>query len=151
MSQAFWDGYVYSQFYNLVKGPFDAAKVYIFNNDSLKTIALDPAYVQSLYKVGRAAAFSQKACLTSYLYSKTRAHVNLADYRSKSYGMQEEHWLSLYMVEEILCLWQTWEKAPVPVPVLAPLPYYVIPIADMFAFIRAQLNKYCLLFEHVLA
>lgn len=150
-SQAFRDGYVYSQFYNLVKGPFDAAKVYIFNNDSLETIALDPAYVRSLHKVGGAAAFSQKACLTSYLYSKTRAHVNLADCRSKSYGTREEHRLSLHMVEEILCLWQTWEKAPVPVPVPAPLPYYVIPTADVFAFIRAQLNKYCLLFEHVLA
>ncbi|OBT72510.1 hypothetical protein VF21_08650, partial [Pseudogymnoascus sp. 05NY08] len=100
-SQAFQDRYVYGQFYNLVKGPFNAAKVYIFNNDSLETIALNPAYVQSLHKVSRAAAFSQKACLTSYLYSKTRAHVNLAD-------------------------------------------------SDVFAFIRAQLNKYCLLFKHVL-
>ncbi|KFZ25059.1 hypothetical protein V502_00463 [Pseudogymnoascus sp. VKM F-4520 (FW-2644)] len=154
-SQAFQDGYVYSQFYNVVKAPFDAAKVYIFNNDSLESIALDPAYVRSLYKAGGATAFSQKACLTSYLYSKTRAHVNLADCKSKSYGIREEHRLSLSMVDEILCLWQSWEEAPLPEQVSelapAPAPYYVIPTADVFAFIRAQLNKYCLLFEQVLA
>jgi hypothetical protein len=36
---------VYRQFYNVVKSPFDAAKVYIFNNNSLKNIALNLAYI----------------------------------------------------------------------------------------------------------
>lgn len=158
-SQAFQDGYIYSQFYNAVKTPFDAAKVYIFNNDSLENIALDPAYVRSLHKVGGATAFSQKACLTSYLYSKTRAHVNLASCRAKSYGTREEHRISLCMAEDILHLWQYWENIPPPIPPPAavpppappPAPYYSIPTADVFGFIRAQLNKYCLLFEQVLA
>ncbi|KFZ25087.1 hypothetical protein V502_00434, partial [Pseudogymnoascus sp. VKM F-4520 (FW-2644)] len=147
LSQAFQDGYIYGQFYNVVKSPFDAAKVYIFNNNSLKNIALDPAYVRSLYKAGGATAFSQKASLTSYLYSKRRAHVNLADCRSKLYGTQEEHRISLCMAEEILRLWQSWESmpapapAPVPAPVPLPAPYYVIPTADVFEFLQAQLNK----------
>ena len=101
-SQAYRDGYVYSQFYNVVKAPFDAAKVHVFGNDGLENVALDPAYVRGLHKAGGAAAFSQEASLRSYLHSKTRAHVNIASGMQKSYGIREEHRLSLVLIDEIL-------------------------------------------------
>ncbi|KFY82934.1 hypothetical protein V500_10247, partial [Pseudogymnoascus sp. VKM F-4518 (FW-2643)] len=121
-SQAYRDGYVYSQFYNVVKAPFDAAKVHVFGNDGLENIALDPAYVRGLHKAGGAAAFSQEASLRSYLHSKTRAHVNIASGMHKSYGIREEHRLSLVLIDELLRWLQAWEDLPAPAP--APLPYY---------------------------
>ena len=93
---------MYSQFYNVVKAPFDAAKVHVFGNDGLENVALDPAYVRGLHKAGGAAAFSQEASLRSYLHSKTRAHVNIASGMHKSYGIREEHRLSLVLIDEIL-------------------------------------------------
>ena len=33
----------------------------------------------------------------------------------------------------------------------SPLPYYIIPTRDLLAFLYAQINKYCFLFEHTLA
>jgi hypothetical protein len=42
------DGLIYSQFYGSIKTPFDSSKVYIFNNDSVENLALDPGYIQSL-------------------------------------------------------------------------------------------------------
>ncbi|KFY69298.1 hypothetical protein V496_00358, partial [Pseudogymnoascus sp. VKM F-4515 (FW-2607)] len=76
-SYAFKSGYVYSQFYNVIKAPFDAAKLYPFTNDGLENLALDPDYIKGLYKAGGATAFSQDASLKSYIYSKTRASANI--------------------------------------------------------------------------
>jgi len=42
------DGLIYSQFYGLIKTPFDSSKVYVFDNDSVENLALDPGYIQSL-------------------------------------------------------------------------------------------------------
>ncbi|HEV2644800.1 MAG TPA: hypothetical protein VGU46_00395 [Acidobacteriaceae bacterium] len=150
-SQAFKDGYVYGQFYNKVKAPFDSAKVYIFNNENLENIALDPAYVRSLNRAGGSAAFSQQAGLLSYLASKNRAHVSLEGSQHKSYGVREEHRISLALLDEICIVWPQWQSQSRPLPLPPPLPYYIITSPDMFRFLRAQINKYCLLFEHVLA
>lgn len=90
-SQAYKARVIYSQFYSLVKTPFDTAKVYIFNNEALENLVLDPAYVRTLRYVGGAVAFSPKVCEISYLYSKRRAHVNLQDHQWRSYGVREEH------------------------------------------------------------
>ena len=42
------DGLIYSQFYALIKTPFDSTKVYVFDNDSVENLALDPGYERSL-------------------------------------------------------------------------------------------------------
>ncbi|KAN0090652.1 hypothetical protein V8E51_013788 [Hyaloscypha variabilis] len=44
------DGLIYSQFYGLIKTPFNSSKVYVFNNNSVENLALDPGYIRSLYK-----------------------------------------------------------------------------------------------------
>lgn len=46
------DRLIYSQFYGLIKTPFDSAKVYVFDNDSVEILALDPGYVISLQQEG---------------------------------------------------------------------------------------------------
>jgi hypothetical protein len=42
------DGLIYSQFYGLIKTPFDSSKVYIFDNNSVENLALDPGYIRLL-------------------------------------------------------------------------------------------------------
>ena len=36
-------------------------------------------------------------------------------------------------------------------PLEPPLPYYVVLAKELFRFLRAQINKYCLLFKHTCA
>jgi hypothetical protein len=144
------DGLIYSQFYALIKTPFDATKVYVFDNESLENLALDPGYIRSLQQEGGGITFSKAVCEFGYLRSKKRAHANLIDNRWKSYGIREEHRISLTMMEDIYRYWHEWdlyddESGD------APLPYYIIPTKELLAFLYAQINKYCFLFEHVRA
>ena len=70
-SAAYKADLIYLQFYNLIKIPFNVAKVYIFNNNIIENLALDPAYVQTLQHTRGAVAFSSKVYKISYLYSKS--------------------------------------------------------------------------------
>lgn len=146
------DGLIYSQFYQLIKTPFDTSKVYVFGNESLENLALDPGYIRSLQQEGGGITFSKAVCEFGYLHSKKRAYANLLDNRWKSYGIREEHRISLTMMEEISEQWRQWDlyddeidTAP------APLPYYIVPTQELLGFLYAQINKYCFLFEHILA
>ena len=146
------DGLIYSQFYALIKTPFDTSKVYVFDNEALENLALDPGYIQSLQQEGGGITFSKGVCEFGYLHSKKRAHANLVDNQWKSYGIREEHRISLTMMEEIIQQWHQWDlydgeidAAP------SPLPYYVVATKELLGFLSAQINKYCFLFEHVLA
>ncbi len=76
-SSAYKASLIYSQFYSLIKVLFDAAKVYIFNNEAIENLALNLAYVQTLRYVSKVVAFSPKVYEISYLYSKSRVDTNL--------------------------------------------------------------------------
>jgi hypothetical protein len=109
-SCAYKTGLIYSQFYGLIKISFDAAKVYIFNNEALENIALDPGYVQTLKQAGKGVAFSQKTCEISYLHSKARANANFLDNQWRSYGTREEHRVSMAVAERIIEHWEQWQR-----------------------------------------
>lgn len=146
------DGLIYSQFYMLIKTPFDSSKVYIFNNDSIENLALDPGYIRSLQQEGGGITFSKAVCEFGYLHSKKRAHANLVDNCGKSYGIREEHRISLTMMEEVYQQWQQWDLYDDEADIVNPiLPYYIVPTRELLDFLSAQINKYCFLFEHVLA
>jgi hypothetical protein len=70
----------------LIKTPFDSSKVYVFNNDSVENLALDPGYIRSLQQEGGGITFSKGVCEFDYLHSKQRAHANLVDNRGNSYA-----------------------------------------------------------------
>ena len=53
------EGLVYSQFYSLIKTPFNTAKAYVFQQDSLKKLVLDTKYMRLLQQVGRVVTFSE--------------------------------------------------------------------------------------------
>ena len=150
-------GLVYTQFYNLVKNAFDAAKVYPFENEALENLALDPDYVESLKHVGKGAnTFSTKVCRTSYLHSKQRTHAALLDNQWRSFGTREEHRLSLALVLRVVGRWRQWqEQSEAHERHLAQLredvgmPHFFFYSPDIFAFLRAQINRFCFLFEQV--
>jgi hypothetical protein len=95
------DGLIYSQFYGSIKTPFDSSKVYVFNNNSVENLALDPGYIRLLQQEGGGITFSKGVCEFGYLYSKKRTYANLVDNRGKSYGIREEYRISLTIMEEI--------------------------------------------------
>ncbi|KAL5370972.1 hypothetical protein DPSP01_014565 [Paraphaeosphaeria sporulosa] len=146
------DGLVYSQFYGNIKTPFDDSKVYVFDNQAVENLALDPGYVRSLQQQGGGVTFSESVCKGAYLHSKGRANANLRDNQRKSYGIREEHRVSLTMMDEICEHWCEWDLYDDSIDdVDRPLPYYVVPSPELFGFLHAQINKYCFLFEHTLA
>jgi hypothetical protein len=146
------DGLVYSQFYALIKTPFDTSKAYVFDNESLENLALDPGYIRSLQQQGGGITFSQAVCTFAYLHSKKRAHANLTDNQWRSYGIREEHRISLSMMDKIEALWRQWDLYDDAIDdVDSPLPYYILPTQELLSFLSAQINKYCFLFEHTLA
>jgi hypothetical protein len=150
--QEFMDGMVYSQFYGTIKSPFDVSKVYVFDNQAVENLALDPAYVASLRKQGGGISFSEKSCTAAYLHSKRRAAIHLKDSQRQSFGLREEHRASLALMDEVCNLWYEWDREDEPADEAPPLlPYYIVPSQELFDFLRAQINKYCLLFEHTLA
>ncbi|CAE7221502.1 hypothetical protein PTTW11_11432 [Pyrenophora teres f. teres] len=146
------DGLVYSQFYGNIKTPFDDSKVYVFDNQALENLALDPGYVRSLQQQGGNVAFSENVCKGAYLHSKGRAFSNLQDNQRKSYGIREEHRVSLTMMDDICEQWREWDLYDDSIDDAdQPLPYYIVPSPELFSFLYAQINKYCFLFEHTLA
>jgi len=45
-----------------VKALFDAAKVYLFENTSYKSLAIDPSFVKTIAYVRGAVVFNAKTC-----------------------------------------------------------------------------------------
>ncbi|EGU72051.1 hypothetical protein FOXB_17440, partial [Fusarium oxysporum f. sp. conglutinans Fo5176] len=66
------EGLIYSQFYNLVKIPFDAAKQYPFQNRQLEKMALDPSYVADYERSTRGSHANQASLSLAYRLSKLR-------------------------------------------------------------------------------
>lgn len=144
--------HAYTQFYNLIKTPGDAAGVYPFQNQALENLALDPEYVKSLKREGSATSFSTAICMDSYLHSKERAHISFTKNRRRSYGCREEHRITMSVMDKICQHWCLWEQDSNLAPSRdRPLPYYIVPSSDLFDFLHSQVNKYCFLFEHILA
>lgn len=55
-------------------------------------------------------------------------------------------------MEEIAQQWRQWDLYDdEPDAGQPPLPYYIVPTKELLGFLYAQINKYCFLFEHVLA
>ena len=120
----------------LAKTLFDSSKVYVFTNDSVENLTLDPGYVRSLQQEGGCITFSRGVCEFAYLHSKKRAHANLMDSRWKSYGVREEHLISLTMMEEIYEQWDLYDaddKADTP----SPLADYIVPTFDFVSLLHA--------------
>ncbi|KAH6957512.1 hypothetical protein BKA56DRAFT_637831 [Ilyonectria sp. MPI-CAGE-AT-0026] len=66
------EGLLYSQFYNLIKIPFDAAKQYPFQNPQVEKMALDPSYLADCEGSTRGNHANQASLKLAYRLSKLR-------------------------------------------------------------------------------
>lgn len=141
-------GLVYSQYYNLIKAPFDAQKVYALQPPVYENLAIDPLYLRQLRQAGRASIADQAALKRGYLLAKQRAALNLRECVNRSFGIREEHRISLALFRQIQAEWETVEPTPAREPL--PLPWFSVPTTDLIYFLRGQINRHCLLFEYIL-
>jgi hypothetical protein len=95
------DGLIYSYFYRLIKTPFDLSKIYIFDNNSVENLALDPRYIRLLQQENGGITFSKTICEFDYFYSKKHTYTNLVNNHRKSYGIREEYYISLIIIKKI--------------------------------------------------
>jgi hypothetical protein len=116
----------------------------VLNNEVVENLVLDPGYVRSLQQEGGSATFSENVCKGSYVHSKKRAHANLTDNRWRSYGIREEHRVSVTMMHEICEQWRQWDGCDGAIDIVrSPLPYYIVPTRELLDFLYVQINKYC--------
>lgn len=164
------NGLVYSQFYNLIKVPFDATKQYPFQNRHTESMALDPSYLLDQRNSTRGAHAHQSRVQCAYRLSKLRVHRNLPEVdhgaedsceRSPlgltphqfTYGIRAEDRVSLALLRRIMDL---FSSAPGQQSVEISEdnldgPFFAVPSQTMARFLRASINRYCFLFEHVKA
>ncbi|EWY79586.1 hypothetical protein FOYG_17280 [Fusarium oxysporum NRRL 32931] len=166
------NGLVYSQFYNLIKVPFDAAKQYPFQNRHTESMALDPSYLLDQHNSTRGAHAHQSRVQCAYRLSKLRIHRNLPavdqdetdddavrsslepTHHQFTYGIRAEDRVSLALLRRITDL---FSSAPAPAqPGEASEddledPFFAVPSQTMARFLRASINRYCFLFEYIKA
>ncbi|KAF5627601.1 hypothetical protein F25303_10754 [Fusarium sp. NRRL 25303] len=153
------EGLLYSQFYNLVKIPFNAAKQYPFQNPQLEKMALDPAYLADCEKSTRGSHANQASLKLAYRLSKLRVRAALIPNGEDeipvpfAYGVRAEDRLSWALLQRILphlAPSQTAVSADHEevTPDLEP-PFFAIQSRTMARFLHSHINRYCFLFEHI--
>lgn len=142
-------GLLYSQYYNVIKAPFDAQKIYALHHPIYENLALDPTYVLQLRRAagGGASVADLHAMRKAYIRGKNRAALNLRECEGKSFGTREEHRISLALFREIRRQWAATEPA---IRQHRTLPAFLVPTVDVMNFLGAQINRHCFLFEYIL-
>lgn len=143
-------GLLYSQFYHPLKNVFDAAKTFPFQDPFIESLALDPKLRASWQTVAGAHNHRPATLLQSYLHAKARCHAGLRDSMQKSFGLREEHRMTLPLAGQLRARLQAMEKwdVEIQVPPLA-RPYRSLPTAVYLTFIRNNINKLTTGFEYV--
>ena len=96
------EGWLYSQAYNSIKEPYDAAKTKPFSSPSLHKLAWDPQVTSMIDKQGKGQSASISSVLRSYLESKKRVYTAWKEASRLSFGVRLEHRLSLSLVNRII-------------------------------------------------
>jgi hypothetical protein len=151
-SPAFHHGLVYSQFYNSFKETVDAAKAVPFQDQALETLALDPAIVAAVQHTGHAVNHSQNRLIQSYLQSKKRCAVALADSDMRSFGTREEHRMSYRLASRVVILHTALSQGPDQVTVLpSHRPHWSLATKLFTRFMRSNINRFAAGFEYTRA
>ena len=131
---------------------FNTLKAYVFQQDALKNLILNPSYVCSLQQEGRVSTFLEAVYKRAYLYIKQQAYINLRDNQYRLYKVKKEHQISLSIIKEIRSQQIQQNLYSIPKELLELLlPYYIILVKELFRFLYAQINKYYLLFKYTYA
>lgn len=153
-------GWRYSQRYNSVKEMHDAANVFPFTNPGLDELALDPVVRDACIRIIKGASRNIETIEKAYYASKKRTREALMASKHKSYGLREEHRVTLRLLDEVLSLL----RCPETEDQAAARPEYhmddirwrptfawTVPTTDWTGFVYWTVNKYCFGFEYVRA
>ncbi|KAF6517692.1 hypothetical protein HZS61_003253 [Fusarium oxysporum f. sp. conglutinans] len=153
------EGLIYSQFYNLIKIPFDAAKQYPFQNRHLEKMALDPSYLADCERSTRGSHTNQASLKLAYRLSKLRVRSSLASSGTDgnsipfNYGVRAEDRVSLALLERVLVHFHpshsTDQSSRSQVLESEESPFFAVNSRTMARFLHGTINKYCFLFEHI--
>ena len=94
-------GWVYSQVYNSFKEMYDAAKTKPFSHPRLNRLAWDSKVAEMLRQVGKGQSTKAKKIFESYKASKERLYHALCASRKLSFGVREEHRISLAFFDRL--------------------------------------------------
>ncbi|CAG9951701.1 unnamed protein product, partial [Clonostachys rosea f. rosea IK726] len=152
-------GLVYTQYYNLIKLPFDAAKIYPFQSRATETLAIDPTYLLQVGQSTRGMKKSIDTLVKSYQLSKRRMHAYLQFTRDGhgrpipnhkvTYGVRAEDRITMSLLGHIIQQDQESEVQPPGDNHVEP--FFAVRSGDIVSFLRATTNRYCILFELVKA
>ncbi|KAF4470696.1 hypothetical protein FALBO_2410 [Fusarium albosuccineum] len=152
------EGLIYSQFYSLIKIPFDAAKQYPFQNRYLEKMALDPSYLADCERSTRGSRANQASLQLAYRLSKLRVRSSLipngGDGNSLpfNHGVRAEDRISLTLLERILLHFDSSQTAQTSRGQMLKHqepPIFAINSRTMARFLHGTINKYCFLFEYI--
>ena len=144
-------GWVFGQFYNSLKEIYDVGKVKPFQASFLDKLSWDPDVRTMLEKRGRAVLATASQLKGSYLYSKKRASQALEAATLWSYGVREEHRVSLAFLDRMIAALRDMDLWDQPAQRVCPeIPYWHINTADYLAFLRSNINKFAFGIEWIL-
>ncbi|KAG6978004.1 hypothetical protein FocnCong_v021628 [Fusarium oxysporum f. sp. conglutinans] len=151
-SSSSWElrnGLVYSQFYNLIKVPFDAAKQYPFQNRHTESMALDPSYLRDQRNSTRGAHAHQSRNEDD---DGDEIQHEGSTHHPFTYGIRAEDRVSLALLRRITGLFSSspsQDRSGDDEDEERDHPFFSVSSQTMARFLRASVNRYCFLFEYV--
>jgi hypothetical protein len=141
------EGLIYSQFYMKDKVNFVSATTSLFANADLESLAFDPEYVKAIiHNSGSGQTLSTRRLVKAYLAGKVRAHSTLQDARKRSFGVREEHRVSLELWDHVLpeLIRREQENTLESSPAVVERPFFVVPSNAYFGVIYGQMTTVAL-------
>lgn len=144
-------GLVYSQFYTITHEIFNAAKTYPFQNDALEGLAVDPHLKSSWYAAGGGSKWEINSVQKAYQTSKMRCHEALKSDSLKSYGIREEHRITMSLLFKIIQ--HLSDQTPKLIQNSNPnfdRPFWAHPTTEIFEYLKSNINKFAFGFEYTM-
>lgn len=146
----FRGGLFYSQFYSSTKEIFDAAKIYPFDNPSLEALAIDPHLTKAIQSVGGGQRIDLGKVGQAYLTSRDRTLRALRTNIGKSYGVREEHRVTMDLFKSIAIMLESPNMRAKAAASMTPRisnPFFCLPTDDVFDFLQYNCLRYIIPFE----
>jgi len=145
------EGWVFSQAYNSYKELFDAAKTKPFSNPYLQQLTWDSQITKMLQQQGRAHLTPNSKLQSSYNASKQRLWRSIKEGINLSYGVREEHRISLNFFNRVRTSLQStgnWEASLGVIPSNS-THIRLLSTDDYLGYLASNANKYMAAFEWI--
>lgn len=147
-------GWVFSQGYNSIKELYDAANTKPFSNARLSQLAWDPAIEKMIHGLGRGSTrVTKESLICNYQASKERLFNAIEDSRGISFGVREEHRISLPFLDRLRSSLEAagkWDAIPDRTAAYS-RHIWRLSTSDCLTYLSGNANKYMAAFEWITA